>query len=317
MNFLDRFLSLKFFFLPLFFWSILNAEGIKERPFVLVIPSYNNEQWIYNNLVSVIQQKYQNFRVIYLNDASDDNTGSLAEEFIRNRGLDIRVVDFFNRGPEYIPQDTDIFCSEVNQKKNFFILVNNKRRCGAMANLYRMSYSCNDEEIVINLDGDDWLYDNEVLKRLNEAYGSGEVWYTHGTLMEYPQKIIAWSQPIPKEIIEKSAFREYRCPSHLRTYYAWLFKKIKPEDLMQDGDFFKMTSDMAIMFPIAEMAAERHFFVSELNYVYNTTNPINDNKVNAQLQRDLDVLIRNKERYPRLTGSDIPEFMKINETDKH
>jgi hypothetical protein len=109
-----------------------------------------------------------------------------------------------------------------------------------------------------------------------------------------------WSQPIPPNIVAANAFREHRCPSHLRTFYAWLFKEIDLKDLLYKGDFFSMTADMAMMYPMIEMAGERHLFMPTINYIYNMNNEINDNRVNAQLQRDLDSYIRKSPRYLRL-----------------
>ena len=96
------------------------------------------------------------------------------------------------------------------------------------------------------------------------------------------------------------AFRTYRCPSHLKTFYAWLFKKIDVEDLKIGGEFFPMTWDQAMMFPMLEMAGDRHAFIKETLYVYNMTNPLSDNRVNAQLQRDLEKWIRSKPSYDKL-----------------
>jgi hypothetical protein len=79
-----------------------------------------------------------------------------------------------------------------------------------------------------------------------------------------------------------------------------LFKKIEIEDLLDGDEFFSMTWDFAIMFPMIEMAGNRHAFISDIVYVYNTANQINDNKVNAQLQRDLDIVLRNMPCYQRL-----------------
>ncbi len=61
-----------------------------------------------------------------------------------------------------------------------------------------------------------------------------------------------------------------------------------------------MAWDMAIMYPLAEMAQERHAFIKQVLYIYNMSNPINDNRVNAQLQNDMDAWIRKKTRYARL-----------------
>ncbi len=89
---------------------------------------------------------------------------------------------------------------KVNQEKHFFTLINNKNRAGALANLYRMIHSCQDKEIIATLDGDDWLANDDVLKLLNKTYRSGEIWFTHGTLKEYPWGHVAWSEAIPERI---------------------------------------------------------------------------------------------------------------------
>ena len=48
--------------------------GMKQNKFKLIVPSYNNEQWVEYNLSSILNQTYQNFEVVYINDASDDTT---------------------------------------------------------------------------------------------------------------------------------------------------------------------------------------------------------------------------------------------------
>ena len=169
-----------------------------------------------------------------------------------------------------------------------------------MENLYRAIQSCDEQSIIVTLDGDDWFAHQNVLSELNTIYTTQEVWYTHGTLVEYPHGAKGWSIPIPPEIISENTFRQFRCPSHLRTFYAWLFNKIELEDLMYEDFFLPMTWDMGIMYPIAEMAGSRHVFISTVSYVYNMANQINDNKVNAELQRELDRYIRNKKPYSLL-----------------
>lgn len=141
------------------------------------------------------------------------------------------------------------------------------------------------------------------MQKINEAYSSGEVWTTHGTLIEWPKLQLGWSIPIPEEIVRNNDFRKYRCPSHVRTFYSWLFKKIKREDLFYKGSFCPVTGDMAQMFPIFEMAGERHKFIDEILYVYNTATPLSDNKINVQLQRDIDAYLRSRTPYKRLEKS--------------
>ena len=50
--------------------------------FVILILSYNNQKWVEQNLESALSQDYENFRVIYVNDASSDQTLEIANKFI-------------------------------------------------------------------------------------------------------------------------------------------------------------------------------------------------------------------------------------------
>lgn len=291
-----------FLLLGMLFANLLFAEEVKEREMVIVIPSYNNSEWYDRNLFSAMWQYYSNFRIIYINDCSTDGTGELVAEMARCavHPDSFRIISFDDGFTTDINEIAAKFEEEVNRQKVFFTLVNNTSRSGALSNLYRATRSCGDDDIVLTLDGDDWLSDNMVLKRLNAVYGSGEIWMTHGTLIEYPHMSVTWCEPVPPELIERNEVRQFKCPSHLRTYYAWLFKKIALEDLLYDGKFFPVTGDMAIMFPILEMAGERHAFIEEPNYVYNMSNPINDHKVQQDLQNEMDRYIRSKKPYPRL-----------------
>jgi glycosyltransferase involved in cell wall biosynthesis len=287
-----------FVFVSIF--SVVIAIEIDEKPMVVVIPSYNNSDWFEDNLNSILNQKYSNFRVIYVNDCSHDGTGEMVEEYLRKRNIDHHVVYSSITVEDDIIGSTEAFGEQVNSEKCFFTLVNNKHRQGALANLYRSIQSCKDDEIVVTVDGDDWLYHDCVLQELNTCYSKNEVWLTHGRLIEYPYGHSNWCKPIPKKLVKQNNFRVYRCPSHLRTFYAWLFKKIDLDDLLYQGTFYSMTWDLAMMFPMIEMASERHAFIDNINYVYNMANQINDNKVDPQLQRDLEAVLRAKPPYKRL-----------------
>ena len=288
----------------LFLVVSVSAQAL-EKPMVVVIPSYNNEQWYESNLSTVIDQDYENFRIIYINDCSRDRTAECIAEFLKKIGTDnFRILSFEDRDGESIPETVARFKEEVNKERVFFTLVNNVTRCGAMENLYRAIHSCDQQEIIVTVDGDDWLPHEGVLKQLNDVYLSGEVWMTHGRLVEYPHGGATWCEPVPSSFIASNTVRQYKCPSHLRTFYTWIFKKIALEDFLYEGRFFAMAWDMAIMYPILEMAAERHRFIYDVNYVYNIANAINDNKVNAQLQNDLDRYIRQMPPYQRLESAE-------------
>src|SRR5207249_626984 len=149
----------------------------------------------------------------YIDDSSADGTNAAVERYLDQHAEDYRVVSFDDSFSDNIEEVTQAFISLVNEEPHRFILVHNVNRCGALANLYRAIHSCRDEEIVVTLDGDDWLSGEVVLKRLNAAYSSGRVWLTHGTLKEYPFGNVSWCEPVPPHIVKKNAFREFKCPS--------------------------------------------------------------------------------------------------------
>jgi glycosyltransferase involved in cell wall biosynthesis len=240
---------------------------------VVIIPSYNNRQWYERNLSSVVAQDYHNFHVIYVDDCSSDGTGELVGQFIAE-----------------------------HSSGNLIHLNRNAARLGALQNLYNTIHSCDDQEIMILLDGDDWFAHNGVLKKINEVYSNSDCWMTYGQYRSWPDDGTAYSKEISSEIVEANNFREYEwCASHLRTFYAWLFKLIKKEDLISPwGTFYQMSWDQAIMFPMLEMSGRRAQFIHEVLYIYNAANAISDYKVDRQLQRNLETAIRKQERYARL-----------------
>lgn len=252
--------------------STYQRKYTQEKPIVVIVPSYNNAQWFALNLHTIFFQKYKNYTVIYIADGCEstgyDGTGEYVEEYLAQHDHEKRCT-----------------------------LIKNKDRKGALYNLYHAIHSCPDDAIIVTLDGDDWLYHDQVFALLNDLYTENAIWLTHGRFVEYPTGRHYWSECIPEHIIKNNQFRSFKCASHCRTFYASLFKRIKVEDLMSNGEFYPMTWDQAMMFPLCEMAGEKQWYVEDHIYVYNTANQINDYKVNAQLQRDLEKEIRAKKPY--------------------
>ena len=233
-----------------------------EKPIVVIIPSYNNARWVEKNLTSVFNQEYENYKVIYIDDCSTDSTYELAKQI-----------------------------TEKNNKQQRTMVIHNTERCGALANLYTLIHECDDKSIIVTVDGDDWLPHDQVLAYLNKVYTEKDVWMTYGQFIEYPSNVIGYEYclPLPQKVINENLFRKIdQLPvSHLRTFYAWLFKAIKLQDMLFQGNFYSMAWDKATMAPIIEMSGHRFYRVPEVLYVYNNSNPINDHRVNEKLQHFL------------------------------
>lgn len=244
-----------------------------KNKFVVIIPSYNNERWYEKNLSSLLSQDYDNFRSVYVDDCSKDRTAELVQSYI-----------------------------EKNNAQDKITFIKNDVRVGAMQNIYDVVHSSDDNEIAITLDGDDWFEHSSVISRVNEEYKNPECWMTYGQYKSQPDGRIGCSQQIPIDVITNSSHRSAQWrTSHLRTFFSWLFKKIKKEDFLDHtGKFYPMAWDLAMMFPMLEMSGHHSKFIPDVLYAYNVDNPINDSKVSLQQQQDTERIIRRKIRYDRI-----------------
>lgn len=251
----------------------------EHKPFVIVVPSFNNSEWVKRNLKSIFAQKYDNYRVIYIDDASSDNTLKLVCESVETVNMGHRVK-----------------------------IIHNETNKGACENIFRAMHSCEEGEIALVVDGDDWLAHEHVLERLNEIYANPDVWMTYGSYIEYPSyryTVANFAQPLPKEVIEKNTIRKFSRKhwylAHLRSFYVSLFKKIQEKDLLLDGQFYKAAADVGWMIPMVEMAGQHVRYVDEVFYIYNRATPLNDHKVRAKQQQQIAEYIFNLPSYTRLT----------------
>lgn len=249
--------------------------GKVDKSFVILIASYNNERWCEWSTRSALAQKYDNFRIIYIDDCSKDRTADIVQRIVREEDPKGRIT-----------------------------FVRNEVRKGALYNQYTATHDlCRQDEIVVILDGDDALAHDHVLSYLNNVYKSGEVWLTYGQYQELKGGARGFCCPMPEAVVRNNTFRQWQhIPSHLRTYYVWLFNNVKKEDLlMQDGSFYSMSGDMAVMIPMIEMARDHYKFIPDVLYTYNNTNPISDHMVDKKLQRSIDLHVRSLHRYQPLT----------------
>lgn len=247
----------------------LARAASNEKPIVVVIPSYNNSEWYQRNLDSVLSQNYSNFRVVYIDDASPDGTGKLVKDYLQKKDKERRTT-----------------------------LLQNIKRYGSLANIYKGIWLCSPHEIVANLDGDDWFPHENVLSKLNEVYSDPDVWVTYGQFVYYPTGDPGWAAQVEPEVIEQNAFRDHNwTTTALRTFYAGLFHKINIEDLLYQGGFFPMAGDLAYMWPILEMAGTHSRFISDVLYVYNKVTPLNDEKIDRAAQIHYGLATRTKTRY--------------------
>ena len=235
--------------------------------FNIIVPIFNAEKYIEKCLNSIVKQSYKNYQVKVIDDCSTDYSYELALEI-------------------------------CNRYENFDVK-KNPRRLGALNNIYK-SLSLNVEvpsnTIDILVDGDDFLYSGDVLDILNEKYLNTNCLITYGS---YLSSKGVTGHEYPRLIRELNLYRKYFWyATHLKTFRHDLWLSINKSDfLSHNGQYFSVAWDLALMFPMLEMAGNRQEFIKDILYFYNDQNPISDYKIRRKEQILAAKEIREKNRY--------------------
>lgn len=248
-----------------------------QNRFVLISTVYNKEKWISFNVNSVKQQSYKNFLAAYAYDVSQDKT---IWELYRSISQDERFHIITN-------EDKD------SQVSNFMYCYNKLKERNLIS----------PDDIIVEVDADDWLLHPFVFDYLNQAYQDPNVWMTYGHYIEYPSGQVGGH--FHMHLRDDNNIREYPFAySHLKTYKAWLFDKVPREYLIdpRTGKYWRTTADFAMCMPMVEMAGkDRIIRFDQPMYVYNTSEDLgSESKTNLAAQKEAEQLIRQFKPLERL-----------------
>ena len=220
-------------------------------------------------------QNYDNYDIIYVNDASTDNTAELVDK---------------------------LFKKYSNESTAFsYVIVHNTVNKKALQNIYDSVIKAKDGSVIITLDGDDWLAGKDVLNKLNQVYQDPSAWMSAGSYLENTTMTVR--QPKVYEDFWKGNLRKHLWTiSHLRTFRKELFMKIDREDMLDhDGEMYKFTFDRAMMYPMIEMSGPEHYrTVLDVLCIYNRENPLSVDRVHRTEQLRIERDITNREPYGRV-----------------
>jgi len=257
---------------------------MKKNKFKIVIPSYNNSEWVEYNIASILNQSYDNYDVLYINDASTDNTLELVTDIVKDL------------------QNWKVITNEQNMRRGYNI---------SPQNPYLKEFIQDDNDILVFVDGDDWLSSDDVLFNMNEYYNKYEPWMTYGMYIDYPEYTYPRTQNshYPDFVHQNNLYRkDYWRASHLRTFRWGLYNKIKPESQINSntGKYYYHAEDLATSFPCLEMCPKDKIgVVNFLTYTFNNSKSNSVRSMERVKQADnenLEDMIRNETPYKVLTS---------------
>lgn len=221
--------------------------------FILIVPFFNpGIKLLKKCIYSIKKQKYKNYDVCFINDNSTKESNE----------IDLLI---------------NIYANKYNWK-----YIKNDKNYGPMysrlAGIDAMNPS--PEDIIVMLDGDDCLFNNIVLNKLNLIYTNENVLVTFGNFIKTTTKGKITGKKSNQcnldfnDIINNNKFRKYKFFSHLKTFKFKLLKHIDREVFKRDGEYIRSATDVAIITPLLELSGNRFACVNDVLYKYTIDNPI-------------------------------------------
>lgn len=201
---------------------------LKEQKVNIISPFRNAAAYLKDYLDSVENQSYKNYNTFLIDDASTDH---------------YNITDRLN--------------SKIHLKKNTtrqFALQN------IVDNLISTHYE--DDDVICLVDADDILLHNYVLDIINATYKNNmNTTLTYGSMvyLNHQFRITKFGSKYSKEEFENLRASTWRV-AHIRSFKYKLFKELIIQDPTfstlknEKGEIFKMPSDMALLFPLMEIA---------------------------------------------------------------
>jgi len=206
---------------------------------LVFVTAHNAQDHVVACLRSLAQQRYQDFRVAMVDDASTDQTVALARECLQT----------------YFPGRHDLVESPLRQGKAF-------HACQYLRHLSGFDF-------VAVVDGDDQLVDPLAFDALARAYDDGfdVVWSDFVTDAGQP----GGNGPLdPFSSPRQQGWQS----SHLFSFRNGLLDAV-PDTYFQDehGQWLDCACDMAIAYPVLDQT-RRYLYVPQQFYRYTTNNPL-------------------------------------------
>jgi glycosyltransferase involved in cell wall biosynthesis len=222
-----------------------------RQSFLFVITAYNVRPFLSRLIASLESQRWTNWRALFVDDASTDDTTQTLRSLLDAHGLLNKFQIIENRERRF-------------RARNLYDAIKNHKPC---------------EDVMVIVDGDDYLAVDDALDRLAREYDEGwEVVWSNWRGSDGCRGTSGHLNPFV------SPRRQPFFSSHLFSFRRRLFDAVTESDLMDDdGQWFTAGSDVAIAWPLLDQTIKRKH-IEDVLYVYNRSNPLSHDKLSPGLR---------------------------------
>ncbi len=118
-----------------------------RKTFVFVVYAHNDALWVQRSLHSLLEQEYDYYRIVFIDDGSVDASFATAQHFIQE-----------------------------NNQSSKVLWIHNEQKQGFLFCLHHAATNTLDQEIIVPIYAKDWLSHSGVLTKINAIYQNPDVW---------------------------------------------------------------------------------------------------------------------------------------------
>jgi len=218
--------------------------------FAFVVPVYNCARMIRQTIISMAAQSYDNWYMLIRDDMSTDAT----VDNVRNSILQFDLIDKVR-------------------------LTINERKHGEVENTLEAAKEIADDDVVVRVDGGDWLADLDALAYLDQVYQLYDPAWVHTAQRWSYNESMNISAPFPDENI--SPYKHPWVSSHLKTFKRDAMNGINHANYLdKDGKYIQIGCDQAISLPILHKAmldGRKRLYIPKIFYHYSIN--LNDSEL--------------------------------------
>lgn len=194
--------------------------------FVFLTPAFNCQDEIKKTLFSMVSQSYENWRAVFIDDVSDDDTGNVIRDTAKSLKLGDRVQ-----------------------------VVRREEKFGETRNTLTEIENIEDDEVVCRLDGGDWLTENDTLAFLDQIYqkhNPSVLWTKHR--WAYTSQNISGPMNLQQG---QTVYQHPWVSSHLKTFKADKLKRVPKKNFYdENGDWIMIACDQTVFLPMMHMSIQ-------------------------------------------------------------